>query len=56
MADLHEAERVTRSKSLDIDQSTGRQSGYKWSRFSYVAAPPRSGRPAGMTLRPQGRQ
>jgi transposase len=43
------------SKSLDVHQSTVRQIVYKWRKFSTVATPPRSGRPAKMTARTQCR-
>jgi transposase len=43
------------SQSLDVNQSTVRQIVYKWRNISTVATLPRSGRPAKMIARAQGR-
>ena len=43
------------SKSLDVHQSTVRQTVYKWRKFSTVATLPKSGNPAKMTARAQRR-
>uniref|UniRef100_A0A3B4TNE5 Uncharacterized protein n=1 Tax=Seriola dumerili TaxID=41447 RepID=A0A3B4TNE5_SERDU len=57
MVDLHKAGKGYKviSKTLEIHQSTVRQTIYKWRHFGNVATLPRSGRPVRMTPRPQRR-
>lgn len=57
IVDLHKAGKGYKviSKTLEIHQSTVRQTIYKWRQFGTVATLPRSGRPVKMTPRAQRR-